>query len=356
MSALSKPRVAIIGAGVIGLSVGVCLTDTYGQQLDVTIIADKFSPDTTSDRAGAIFMPGGTYITHSQEKSDDFEKDTMHWSKETFHHLRRLYDSQVHYENGIIIVPVYKYYKDKHPVPWYTDIIFDFKELSKMEAKALDLPYHRFNTIWSFSTFLIKTPIYLSMLMDKFRKNGGLIKKRKLSSLDEVASYDIIINCTGLGARELVRDPLIYPVRGQLVIVKAPNVKTVYYNRELDLSNVAYVMPHKDVVILGGTAEPDNWSTTPDPKTAQEIYQKCLEIAPDLKDAEIVGGWACLRPVRERVRLEVEDPSASPLVIHNYGHGGSGIILSWGCALDTLQLVQQCLEKKGVVVTPQAKL
>ena len=79
--------------------------------------------------------------------------------------------------------------------------------------------------------------------------------------------------------------------------------------------------------------------------------------APELKGAEIVGGWACLRPVRRTVRLEIESTSPSvPLVIHNYGHGGHGIILSWGCALDTAKMVQSCLEKKRFTLQTVSKL
>ena len=78
-------------------------------------------------------------------------------------------------------------------------------------------------------------------------------------------------------------------------------MKTVYYNREPDLSAIVYILPCKDVVLLRGTAEANNWSTTPDPKTAQKIYQDCLKLAPELKGAEVIRGWACLQPVRERV-------------------------------------------------------
>ena len=51
-----RPRIGIVGAGVSGLSVGLCLLETYGIHLDVTIMAEKFSPDTTSDHAGAVFI------------------------------------------------------------------------------------------------------------------------------------------------------------------------------------------------------------------------------------------------------------------------------------------------------------
>jgi D-amino-acid oxidase len=34
-----------------------------------------------------------------------------------------------------------------------------------------------------------------------------------------------------------------------------------------------------------------------------------------------------------------------PPRVHNYGHGGSGVTLSWGCAEDTLALVRQAVEE-----------
>ena len=354
-----KPRIAVVGAGVIGLSVGLCLTEMYGSQLDLTIIADKFSPNTTSDRAGAVFIPGGNYVPGG---SDSFEEDAVKWERQSFNRFKYLHDTAGEDMTGIQINPCYKFYDRKQPSPWFKDMLLDFKELSELEAKTLDLPYEKFETIWSFRTVIIKGETYLPWMMRKIKENGGQIVQHKVVSLvePELATYDIIINCTGLGARDLVADEsddTLFPVRGQLVTVKAPWVKTIYHHREHDLSSVAYVIPRKDVIILGGTSEPKQWSTIPDPKVAEEIYRKCLKLAPELKGAEVVGGWACLRPVRRTVRLEIEDTSQSfPLVIHNYGHGGHGVILSWGCALDTVKLVHSCLERKGVTLQTVSKL
>jgi D-amino-acid oxidase len=38
-----------------------------------------------------------------------------------------------------------------------------------------------------------------------------------------------------------------------------------------------------------------------------------------------------IRPGRPRVRLERVD-SGSRAIVHNYGHAGNGVMLSWGCA------------------------
>jgi len=55
--------------------------------------------------------------------------------------------------------------------------------------------------------------------------------------------------------------------------------------------------------------------------------------SPDLSDALVIGAVAGLRPYRRGgVRLELDAlPDGRPLV-HDYGHGGAGITLAWGCA------------------------
>ena len=345
MATLSpKPRVAIVGAGVIGLSVGLCLTETFKDRLDVTIIANKFSPDTTSDRAGAVYILGSAVAGS--------DHDTKKYSPATFHFLKRLYDSNLRDEIGLRIIHMYSLYDEKFTGDlWFKDLLMNFKDLSREEAKELGLPYQQYQSIHSFDTYLVKGVKYLPWLMEKIRKDGGLIEKRNIANLAELSNYDIIINCTGLGARELVGDEGVIPVRGQIVAVKAPAMsqEAISYHTHWSGSNhheLTYFYPHKDVVLLGGTAEPLTWSTIPDPMTAQGIYDRCLQLAPGLKEAEVVGGWACLRPYRESVRLEVEDPSSSPVIIHNYGHGSQGVIMSWGSALETVKLVQECLEKK----------
>ncbi len=99
-----KPRVAIVGAGVIGLSVGLCLTETFKDQLDVTIIADKFTPDTTSDRAGVVYIVGSAVAGS--------DHDTKKYSPATYHFLKRLYD-YLRDEIGLRIIHMYCLYDEK---------------------------------------------------------------------------------------------------------------------------------------------------------------------------------------------------------------------------------------------------
>ena len=294
------------------------------------------------------------YLKISIGGSELFTKDAVQWSTDSFHRLNHLLQAHGGDTLGVHTAPTYKVSREEADVPWYKTIVSDFKVLTASERRNLPVVVSdEMKTVWFFNTFVIKTTKYLQWMMQRVRENGGLFIQQKVESLSDLQHYDVIVNCTGLASRELVSDESIFPVRGQIVIVKAPKTTDVIYHIcEADLSCNVYTIPHKDYVLLGGTAEVNNWSTTPDPTTTQRIYNDCLRACPDLNNAEIVGSYACLRPVRHRVRLEREGPTAGeegggPVVLHNYGHGGQGFVLHWGCALDVVRLVQQALKEKG---------
>jgi len=46
-----------------------------------------------------------------------------------------------------------------------------------------------------------------------------------------------------------------------------------------------------------------------------------------------------LRPYRPSVRLEAEALPGGGVLWHNYGHGGAGVTLSWGCAREITSAV-----------------
>jgi D-amino-acid oxidase len=165
----------------------------------------------------------------------------------------------------------------------------------------------------------------------------------------------MIINCTGLGARELAADAM-FPLRGALVRLvndgrDFPKITRAYCVSHDDVTSdqeIVFIVPRgEDRLILGALAEPDEWSTDitlENHEPLRRMYERCVEFLPVLKQARLdpvepvrVG----LRPFRQQsVRVE-HVPGSS--IVHNYGHGGAGVTFSWGCANEAAELVEHFL-------------
>ena len=126
-------------------------------------------------------------------------------------------------------------------------------------------------------------------------------------------------------------DPLVTPLRGQVVVARNPGIEE-FFRHPSDGPESTYVFPHGDVVLLGGTAEEGAWDLAPRPSATQRIMRDCAAVLPALRGAQIVAERVGLRPYRPDVRLEAEDLGDGRVLWHNYGHGGAGVTLAWGCA------------------------
>lgn len=116
----------------------------------------------------------------------------------------------------------------------------------------------------TFTCILIDTPHYLPFLQQMFEERGGRMIRASLQDVSEIATYapqvDAVVNCTGLGARELggVADKAVFPTRGQLVIVRAPWVTEG--RTRLGKGVYTYTIPRKSGhVVLGGSADANDW-------------------------------------------------------------------------------------------------
>jgi D-amino-acid oxidase len=103
--------------------------------------------------------------------------------------------------------------------------------------------------------------------------------------------------------------------------------------------DLCYVVPRSNDVVVGGTSQPDNWDLAVDDKTAGSILDRAAALIPQLRKAKVIKHRVGLRPARPSVRCE-SVRTGDRNVIHCYGHGGSGVTLSWGCADEVLALVQ----------------
>ena len=174
--------------------------------------------------------------------------------------------------------------------------------------------------------------IHLPWLVARLRALGGTVERREVASLDELEA-DAVVNCAGLGARELAGDASLVAVRGQVVRVAAPEVREWLLDQS-DPQRLVYVVPRVNDVVLGGTADEGAEDRTPDPATTDAIRARCAALIPALRDAPVLGVAVGLRPARPAVRLEAEGR-----VVHCYGHGGAGVTLAWGCAGEVAALL-----------------
>lgn len=87
--------------------------------------------------------------------------------------------------------------------------------------------------------------------------------------------------------------------------------------------------------VLGGTFEPGHHDPVPAESTARAIVERCTRLVPELRGTRMLGQLVGLRPARHGgARVETEDGR----LVHNYGHGGAGMTLSWGCADEVARL------------------
>lgn len=311
------PDVAVIGAGVSGLTTAICLAE---QGLQVTVQAAEPPLATTSAAAGALW---GAHLVGRDDR-------VPHWADVTLARFLDMLDKPltgVRLRGGISASRS----PQQEPPPWLASAD------GQRPRPAGTLPAG-YAAGWAVTAPVVDMPAYLGYLLARLRRAGGAVLDDcmfgSLSEVIEQSRAGTIVNCSGIGAHKLVPDPAVTPVRGQVVVVANPGISDFFVGSGDDPDDLSYVFPHRDTVVLGGTQQPEDWTLEPDQAIAERIVRRCVVIEPRLARADIITHRVGLRPVRPSVRLETEDLGGGRRLLHNYGHGGAGITLSWGCALD----------------------
>ncbi|WP_092626045.1 FAD-dependent oxidoreductase [Actinopolyspora mzabensis] len=309
--------VLVIGAGVSGLTTAVLLAE---RGCHVRIRTTEAPGETTSAVAGAIWGP---ISLGPRDRALGWARR----SHESFLELAGVPSTGVHLALGTVA--------SREPIaakrPEETLLLTDLRACEPGE-----LP-HGFTAGARATLPLIDMPRYLDYLTRRFRAAGGELLRSPVSSLSDAAGESrTVVNCTGVGARELVGDPGVLPVLGQHVVVANPGIEE-YFVELSDSGRWASYMPHGDRLVLGGVAVPYAWDRVPDGEVTAGILRRCAEIRPELREAPIREEIVGLRPRSESVRLKVEHYEGARIV-HNYGHGGDGVAVSWGCAYEAAEL------------------
>jgi D-amino-acid oxidase len=296
-------RVVVVGAGVIGLSCALRLLEA-GHRVDV--MARDLPLETTSSVAAAIWYP---YLAFPQDK-------VAAWGKTAYDEFARLAEQGA---DGVAMRRGTELLHEPTPDPWWVGAV------PALERVAARPPYR---DAWSFEAPVVDMPRYLTWLVARIEELGGTLTRMALAQLPDAP---LVVNCSGLGSRRLADDTTSTPVRGQVVVVEQFGLDEWWLAED----GPTYVIPRTDDVILGGTDDEGEWSRTPSPDVADDILRRATELVPEVARAKVLRHKVGLRPARPEVRLErVGD------VVHCYGHGGAGVTLSWGCADQVLQLVE----------------
>jgi D-amino-acid oxidase len=313
-------EVVVLGSGVSGLTCGIQLLE---KGFGVQIIAYSVPPDTTSDIAPAYWSPFRVYP----------EGRVLKWGKYSY---REFINLSAKTGTGVSLIQLMELYDHEVANPWWKKVVPEC-----VRASQSDVP-SGFKDAYLVEVPLIETPIYMKYLVRRFNEMGGKIIKldSRISSLKELYGRDrIIVNCSGLGAYDVCEDKDTYPIRGQIIRTTNPGINRCYHY-ESEKNGITYIVPRTGDCILGGTAEEYDWNTEIDMATANDIFEKCKALEPSLGDAKLLEHKVGLRPGRKEVCLELERVSQRCAVIHNYGHGGAGFTLSWGCAEEVVELAE----------------
>lgn len=304
---------------MIGLTTAVRLQEAgFATQ----VLTESLPLDTTSAVAAAVWYP---YKAYPADR-------VLRWGKRSFEVFEGLAEDPT---TGVVMREGRELSREPAPAPWWQTAV---PGVRRCEPEELP-PGYRGG--YAFSAPVAEMPVYLRYLLSRFRGAGGSVERRPVTDLREVVGKGrVVVNCAGLGARGLAGDGTMTPIRGQVVRVSNPGLETFLLDEE-NPAGVAYVVPRPSDCILGGTAEEGRWDTEPDPGTAQAILRRCAELEPRLRGAEVLEHKVGLRPGRPEVRLGRGEAPGGGALIHNYGHGGSGVTLSWGCADEVLNLVRE---------------
>jgi D-amino-acid oxidase len=318
-SMINKNKILVLGCGVSGLSTGILLLK---KGYPITIWAKDLPPNTTSNKAAAFWYP---YLCNPKDKAREWAKDTLIYFRNEI-----LKDCN----SGCINRTAIEVFDEEVHDPWWKDAVNVYGKLTKKE-----LP-HGYKDGYKIEGIVIDTSIYMDYLVEMFKHLEGQLIQREVRDIREpLEEYQVLVNCTGLGSRELFDDEKIYPVRGQTVKVKPNGFELVIADDE-GHNGLAYIVPRINDIVLGGTAQVNDPNLEVDPKDTKEILRKCAAISPEFKNVEIISESVGLRPVRDEIRLEPEN-FCGKFVIHNYGHGGAGFTLSWGCAQDVVEIIEK---------------
>jgi len=309
---MRRAEVAVVGAGINGLACAVTLLEAG---YTVAIYTHDLISTTASSMAPAVWM---------QYKALPWES-VCKWLNHSLDVYRILEKDP---DSGVARL-LYKEFYPNHTKCscWLDDVNHPCKSISE---ELLPSPY---KSGYESTLHRIDSSILLPYLLNKFLALGGKLNYQYITNFSSnELPHRIIINCTGAQGAEMSDDFEAYPIRGQFIITEKIKGLDTLYLGFLDEENYVGIVPRLNDCWLGGTANVNSWDARIDQQTTNSILQKAAELVPEIAQARILDVKVGFRSGRSAVRLGKEHLPEDRILIHNYGHGGSGFSLAFGCA------------------------
>jgi D-amino-acid oxidase len=314
----TRAEVVVVGAGVIGLTTAVVLS-TAGWRTEVWTADDP--AETPSARAAAVWTP------MTQAPLDT----SLAWAARSlreFCGLSRVPDSGVTLAEGLTLTAS----DTGGRLPPLTRLSPDLRDAAPDELPA------GFTAGLRYQLPLIDMARYVPWLLHRLDATGGRLRQQRVATLAEpLATAPVVVNASGLGARDLTPDPTVRPVFSQYVVTDNPGLDRVVVDTT-DSRRWVSVVPHRDRVHLGGVRVTGRDDERPDRELASDVLRRCRELEPALVDARVRRIDTGLLPSRPTMRVETEELAAGR-VVHAYGHASGGVTASWGAAHAVAALV-----------------
>ena len=207
----SSADAIVVGCGVIGLSVAVSLQEAG---LDVHVLTAAPPSEITSTVAAALWYPYKSYP----------EDRVLSWGKRTYEVFAELSHVTV---SGVYLREGAELWREPVENPWWMEAVPNVRRCRKDELP----PGYEDGHV--FAAPVVEMPVYTNYLLERFAAAGGSVERRVVSSLEEVADEGrVVVNCSGLGAREIVGDTSMEPIRGQILRVRNPGLERFVLHEE----------------------------------------------------------------------------------------------------------------------------
>lgn len=313
---MTTDRITVLGAGVIGLTTAVTLAE---RGHEVNVLARDLPLETTSAMAGALWYP---YRAAPADR-------VLSWSARSF----AVYEAAAtDTDSGVAMVDGLELRRSPS-TPWFREALPATAAFTHYQP----LP-DGYQDAWQMRLPVIKPARYLTLLVKRLYDAGGTLTRMAVTAIPEEA---VVVNCTGLAAKSLAHDAAMAPVAGQVVRLERPSGLDTWLLDQSDETAPIYVIPRATDVVVGGTADHGWYDNRPDAAVEANLLRRAVHLVPQLTGARVLGRSRGLRPTRPEVRIEAERARDGGVIIHNYGQGGCGWTLAWGCAEDVATLVAE---------------